>query len=69
MLCIPSMRNVKIDCLVIEGQRRPTQSKAFDKMLLDYLVEPVNHFNPEFTIVILSTTSRELLSQFSTYSG
>ena len=52
MLCIPSMRNVKIDCLVIEGQRRPTQSKAFDKMLLDYLVEPVNPFNPEFTIVI-----------------
>ena len=28
-----------------------------------------NPFRPEFTIVISSTTSRELLSQFSTCSG
>ena len=29
----------------------------------------INPFEPEFTIVISSTTSRELLSQFSTCSG
>ena len=33
------------------------------------LFQRFNTFKPEFTIVISSTTSRELLSQFSTCSG
>ena len=32
-------------------------------------IDPINPFEPEFTIVISSTTSRELLPQFLTCSG
>ena len=71
-LCYPSIMQKNIHkCL--SAWRVNVEMKILSD--LNFLSAPIkkkiffNPFEPEFRIVISSTTSRELLPQFSTYSG